>query len=990
MRKSQTRKNSKLAPQAFGKFEEESNEEFEFIPQKILKLYDSNELSSNSKDSLATDMKRLYEDRSTTVDKTSNTNNEITSNDNEETEYAQTELFIENEINKTLKQTLKNNGSLEKILDKSLSDLLGNCDDSTNDNDDDLSYTSLYKVFALSTVDDYNVTANKRDSNAVASGSNTNVSSDVLANTSNVNCGTAASKNAKNEMPQISKTFNENSNDPSLIDRFAMFRRAQVIANTTKNLADRILAIELANSWGYIRQFCQQELKQETLLQDALYLWKNWQSFSVSREVPLSYKCYVCNTAYWELAPFREHIFTMHKDIKIDFETVFKECHIKAYDVDDEIIRNFPIDSNCWRCGKHYNAHPTLAENGKDYVCCFCQQRRSTCATMKIHESLCDYNFMKHLENEPNIKLHYCKLCPMFFWDENHLYGHLKSYHVVRSDMPIWSPLGPCRHCKQRVIDSCVHVCRKKNMSVACPYCYRRFPSKKIVKIHLEITESVYQCRICDVKLAKRCMEVVHVLHKHSDNFMAVYRCQLCAEDRIFLSATAMKDHKVSQHANFFNPTGIYSDIVIVLKEFVRQPSPTKCVSSNSKAIQSNIKNINFPESDNTKIGKELQILDLGSDDYDIFENIKSATDIMKQNNIDDGLNKSEQSHQSNIIDIGTDNSKNKHTDYDGTNRIDKKDVAPGILNDQETGDMQSTNSSQFLTFNINKFKLPVCEEKELYIFEEAEFETDVEHINTKGNHVIGEEIHDNDIDMLSNDDASEDSSVDKSQYVPRIYKCRSCDFESTHQEYKLHINNCKAKGQNGNNDTKKIYKCKNCDFKAFHKLYVKHVETCTVLNQDRKPHRFKLYQCEHCNFEGFKRDYREHIKEHSNGLNNADMIGSHRCTKCCKNFLSLKKYLLHLHKEHNIEMLMCPQCAKRYTNFSTFTLHFKTHIKNMFLSVKAIDKESGKSRKKFKCKKCKDFVPLDEHFSHWESHVEMPGEVVVARTSEKASTSSS
>lgn len=284
---------------------------------------------------------------------------------------------------------------------------------------------------------------------------------------------------------------------------------------------------------------------------------------------------------------------------------------------------------------------------------------------------------------------------------------------------------------------------------------------------------------------------------------------------------------------------------------------------------------------------------------------------------------------------------------------------------------------------------LQIKQEKEEYVFEEFRYQSNAFQIsdllNTNANFKVEvkdepEEVGNDDVNNSNSDDSTdEDSSVEdiESEYFAKLYKCRRCEFESTHREYKQHIMECDAIKQYKMSHQKKIYKCNQCNFEGVHKKYKQHIQKCKAAKYKRN-RSGKLYQCVRCEFEGNSKEYKVHMEEHSEfkrrHINIMD-YDKFRCTRCCKDYSQLKKYLMHLYKEHAIEKLTCPECNKRYINYTVLIIHLKSHIKQTFIPVRVINKDIT-SGQKYRCRKCKNVVGLDfNFFLHWESHLDIFGE---------------
>ncbi|XP_052748440.1 zinc finger protein Xfin-like [Galleria mellonella] len=815
---------SKLVPRDCTEVEDENILQMEIIAKKLPKLLPKLDESSpqkfHSDDPLETIVRseprsfsinievEEFDENEIIIDAVSDETNDtnVQNENNDDIDTIKKEIILENKINEKLKKTLENNVSLDKLLDKSVHSLL-----KTNNNNDnqDLSDISMYKVFTLSPKDieilsrnDTSVKSKKFNTYAVVSKSN---KSSTKSRTNNV------SQTPKSSTSSVTVDL---INQPPSIDEEGLFREAMAVKDKTSNPADRKLAVELVNSWGRVLYTPNKECKQETLLQDALNKWRIWNCLSKFREVPLTYKCYVCKVAYWRLTPFREHIIK-HKNIKLGFESIFQECHIKAYYVESHTIKNFPIDSNCWRCNKSFEEHPTLGDTYKEYNCRFCQERYYTCTTLTIHEGLCEYLNKKNDEDISNIELYKCTICSMVLCNETYLYNHSTLFHGVWSDLPISSATKTCTLCNERYVTYLMHVCPNKHSCISCPHCCRRFSSKLVLNVHLEMTESDYHCSICNLRLDKKCMEPLHLI-EHSEEFMMVYRCIMCAENKVFLDTADLKEHKLTHHKQKFDSRRIYYDIMLVPKKGIQKIFKETSETKQGAEVENLKKEIKYSSSDNNTqaLNKELEAV-LKVDCKSIKKYVhKVYTKVSEYNDV----------VNTNDIDTNNDNKlKNKTLELNDS-RIEN--FAKVKIKEEAVDTEENTclESDDYLT---NVFK--VSDEIKMGGSIKIEVKQEPE----------DEEIYTDDIIILNNSDIAEDKGtvqeLDAIGTKKNLYKCKHCSYQASYDTYKEHISKCTK-----NSKRSKVYNCSKCT-KSFVSLkrYVMHLceehnvgeLTCAVCN---------------------------------------------------------------------------------------------------------------------------------------------------------------
>ncbi|XP_026762139.1 zinc finger protein ZFAT-like [Galleria mellonella] len=903
--------------QVFAKDENNSMSQNQVINNKSPRLLtESNETPHNSESSLDIveslpsitncDIKvEEFDDNVVNIDdcnvKDNNTaNNEADSDDDEDIELIEQEIIIENEM---LKSTFKNNDSLQKLLEESANNLLNtNCGDSIND-----SYTSLYKVFSFSSDNIVNKSTHNDNHHIDTSLGMTNANIDSSKqNSQNSNKIPDVSQH-KNTSIAADETVPAKEIDLSVkglkqlcleLDENEMFRKAEIIRNTASNVADRILAVELLNNWGRVKHAPCKPTIQETLLQDALDEWKNWNKLSRHREIPLTYKCYVCKIAYWRLTPFREHI-AQHVDIKIGCEFVLYESHIKAYTVEEDTIKSFPIEGNCFQCHKGYEAHPSLGGEFKHYKCSFCKENFFTCIALMIHEEPCKHLKKKRLMHVSDINLHKCKVCPMSFYNKEQLNKHLKLSHMVWSDVPILSGTKLCTLCNQRYSVFLMHICNKKMApKFICSFCNRRFPSQKMLDLHIDMLQSNHQCRICNLTLKKSCMEVIHLLI-HSKRFMKVYRCALCKDNKIYPKLIDMKKHKKMLHKEKFISHNILYDIMLIIKnveekqKYVKEvKTVVEQISASDEqrfAIENLMKEMEDPSDQNEVI--QTPNVEIQTVNESIFET--AEIDNRNVNIVIDEEQTQEYDNNEVIIDSDTENDDDFNENAIVNNNFDNHQT-DNVEVDAEVRDEKEIEVADGCSYEESNHYVSNMLQKPGF-FVEIKVENNNEHQGVNSNDIIG-----------LNNDLTEDTVVNE----PRrnLYKCGKCKLDMEHKEYQKHRSSCPSRD--------------GVKFKRLEKTY--------------------------------------------------------HCSKCTGNYISLKKYIIHLSKVHNLERLVCVLCGLKFGTDPNLRMHFDLHIRRLYLRVRCCSKEDNVNNTIVQCKKCRSNVAGDKLFSHWESHFVMPDQSVV------------
>ncbi|XP_059050269.1 uncharacterized protein LOC131845248 [Achroia grisella] len=941
--------------------------------------------------------------------------------DKNEDELLENELKLENEINETLTKTLKDNGSLEVLLDKSVHSILKkNCGNDTIPDyiDQHDSDTGMYKVFSLSTKDLERMSTKEHEQTSKDNVDENDATENIVI--------TNTTANNDQALTSDSQKTDYLSSEPLSINHNELFRDAILIRNTAANPADRLLAVELLNSWGQRKNGVMEESNNEMILQAVLDKWRHWQSLSWCRETPMTYKCYLCKVGFWRLSLFRDHIATPgHENIKMALETVYHECHISAYVAEDNFGTNFtmlhfPIESNCLKCNKSFDSHPTVKEPYDDYKCRLCLIPYFTCRALRLHEGVCGFLTKKRCTKDSiPIDMHKCSICPMFFSNEKQVLEHLSIFHRVWSDIPNNSNFKSCKLCNQNYIIFLMHDCPNKHGSNVCTYCQTCFPSRLMVQLHLNMSKSNYKCRICNVRLDRQCMERLHLL-AHSEQFMKVYRCNLCV-NKIFYHFDTLKSHIGADHLRFFNKKGYYS-IVLIMKKTMPESKKVMSASDEQRlAIDNLMKEMDESNDQNDKTPEKpaIRAADIITINFDMHMgnqgckisslNLPNSKKLQSHSktatlNDDDGNSirtnndhsNDDNANDNNLIDNNSNpdnsndaNSYDNHPNNDNSSDANSNDSLP---NNANSNDKQSNNdNSNDANSNNNQ---PINDNS-----------NDNQPNNDNSND--NEPNNDNSNDNQPNDDNSNDNQPDNDKSNDNQPN-NNIDDEEIHNQ---HIEMVKIKVE-----IKEEYDVEEPDYylsnifqvsrelrnKPEIKVEIKeepepeeyYQDDIIVLNSndaeeennasDNVQPETRLEVGEQETVKTIRRkieldpDNQGYVKKNT-------PFDSLVCTKCFKSYMTLKGYVIHLSKDHNVREKECPLCGRVYSNMYAFISHIRTHIRRSF-SIKASIDNPSTSKVVSQCKKCKEIVMVDEQFAHWESHFEIPDEWAASSTYEEPS----
>ncbi|XP_028160893.1 uncharacterized protein LOC114353207 isoform X1 [Ostrinia furnacalis] len=330
--------------------------------------------------------------------------------------------------------------------------------------------------------------------------------------------------------------------------------------------ADKILAVESKNLWGRLRMVDDTPSKQEARIQIALNSWKYWKVTCKSGYLPKMYKCYICEKAWWHLGPFQDHM-NMHddKELRVETESQGLEYNIIAYNPKaPHAFKSFETDTHCWKCGYTYNEHPT--EETKNYPCTHCGLSFGTCIKLKRHECDCLPKLKILVKNGP-IVVYSCKICDLKVLSKDSLERHYMDYHDVRSDLPTTVDVRTCTTCSKNYMALPFHYCNKKNYSVMCTFCNKRFPSKVALTIHLKEKDD-YPCTVCKMVLRKKCQEAEHML-QHTDKFTRLYKCLSCKENVMLFNEDSTRRHKIIWHKQKIDKRRNYFEMVLAPRKFI-------------------------------------------------------------------------------------------------------------------------------------------------------------------------------------------------------------------------------------------------------------------------------------------------------------------------------------------------------------------------------------------------------------------------------------
>lgn len=335
-----------------------------------------------------------------------------------------------------------------------------------------------------------------------------------------------------------------------LLPEHIMKEETLKLMESTTTIPDKVIEIEIRNNWGkYVQPNDEQTDELESVIQTAVYNFKQWNYQSRVRESILAYKCYICNIGWWELTPFKDHI-RQHKDVKVDIEPFHHECCIVAFYGEQDSSREVLINGLCHHCLRTSSEHEVMKHQCMYYFCEGCRGRYFTCAAIFKHEGTCG-RFQKillqdNILNDTSV----CQICKINCLTQNRYEQHINLRHSVRSDDPVtyfWPTSRLCAKCDYKFFLFNVHICPKKFENLRCKHCYRRFQQRWQLDIHLATNNCIINCRVC-WKGIKRCNETEHML-KHSKNYIMAYKCQRCDTNIMFLDEYSARKHCEFTHS---------------------------------------------------------------------------------------------------------------------------------------------------------------------------------------------------------------------------------------------------------------------------------------------------------------------------------------------------------------------------------------------------------------------------------------------------------
>ncbi|XP_014371728.2 uncharacterized protein LOC106721318 [Papilio machaon] len=272
----------------------------------------------------------------------------------------------------------------------------------------------------------------------------------------------------------------------------------------------------------------------DNLLDKAIELWKNWYECNPKlRNTPVLYKCYVCNTGWWRLDPFRNHIIVhKHPNLLISLEEVGQEANIIASIGYPKKTKLVTVNSSCWKCNKPLKNHALTKLSAEKFTCELCQ--------MKLYSSV-----GLTYKNE-NIKL-VCTICSVYCSSEEILYRHMVLYHTPKSDEPAVTNTKICNLCEEKFYVASYHDCPKRSKLYKCYYCWNKYTSKTFLNLHMSMNKGYSTCPDCSKKF-KQCYLIEHLLH-HSRNYEIVQYCLKCKNNVLYTNNDSFHNHMIN-HGN--------------------------------------------------------------------------------------------------------------------------------------------------------------------------------------------------------------------------------------------------------------------------------------------------------------------------------------------------------------------------------------------------------------------------------------------------------
>lgn len=227
---------------------------------------------------------------------------------------------------------------------------------------------------------------------------------------------------------KLKKPFNPCCILQTKVSEDVLLEELDKLSKTTTETVDKILEIEMRNLWGRVRHIPHKFTNQQTKLLSAIEEWRVWSCSCKNKDPPTMYKCYVCEKAWWNYSEFDEHLVDHREDdLRVRTEINFHECYIVAYHY-KTVVKHFPIDSNCWRCGKEFAVHVKVhpQKPGKSYRCNSCNEFFTTCKRLREHEGKCPKSLIQSTDDIQMIQLVSCSVCSYIVADPGVLEEHMK------------------------------------------------------------------------------------------------------------------------------------------------------------------------------------------------------------------------------------------------------------------------------------------------------------------------------------------------------------------------------------------------------------------------------------------------------------------------------------------------------------------------------------------------------------------------------------
>ncbi|XP_063836184.1 uncharacterized protein LOC135085337 isoform X3 [Ostrinia nubilalis] len=690
--------------------------------------------------------------------------------------------------------------------------------------------------------------------------------------------------------------------------------------------ADKILAVESKNLWGRLRMVDDTPSKQEARIQIALNSWKYWKVTCKGGYLPKMYKCYICEKAWWHLGPFQDHM-NMHddKELRVETESQGLEYNIIAYNPKaPHAFKSFETDTHCWKCGYTYNEHPT--DETKNYPCTHCGLSFGTCIKLKRHECDCLPKLKILVKNGP-IVVYSCKICDLKVLSKDSLERHYMDYHDVRSDLPTTVDVRTCTTCSKNYMALPFHYCNKKNYSVMCTFCNKRFPSKVALTIHLKEKDD-YPCTVCKMVLRKKCQEAEHML-QHTDKFTRLFKCLSCKENVMLFNEDSTRRHKIIWHKQKIDKRRNYFEMVLAPRKFIEAQTVEELDAS--CGIKRNLVKMN--DSDFQMSMKE---------DDPVTERLRNTATLASAVEVEIQALDSE----IDIID----------PDKPSTSALDEEefeDINESIVKEKMLVEMQKNNSftedDEGYEYILSSVFNASGQKRNVNQVDDFEEMINRELKKTKKNETVSD---------TTSKDAQNNASPKKAKpKAPNIAKIvPKKDIIVPKKDIIV---------------PKKDIIVPKKDIIVPKKEIKKPVPVPTLpilVNPGESLYHGRV----RCNFTGCdhiaenRKEYREHKLTHK-----AKVMG---CGLCKGSFNSIRAYLTHL-SNHGYKEWTCPECLRSYTTYSSLVSHVKGMALRSFFKIQYVDKNpdpSGPTKLcvTYQCKRCKTTVLKENILDHWEFHI--------------------